>query len=250
MRRALSVAIVLLSACALRAQIIGRVNRLADGSEQLAIHNNSRNTLVAFVLSVKHVSPDSAPDVDSLRGPLVIFSDSLIDGPAAPLQAGEQRTITRPFLGLPPGSFRNGTHLLEDSILTAGIYSGGTTSGDQILLGRLILRRSNMLQAVETSAAALSNAGGHNIPRSQLIEQFQTLADSLNHWYLPPEQQIGRDLYQSIVGRLLNLPEPQFGAPFPPSDFVRQQLSNLNQLRVRLLASEPNLHEAVVLIGR
>jgi hypothetical protein len=245
-------AIVLVCTCALQAQIIGRVNRLPDGSEQVRIQNNAKKALIAFVLSVKHVAPDTAPDRDSLSGPLVIISDPLIDGTAAPLQAGEERAITTLgfFRRIRPGSFRSGTHLLEESILTAGILADGTSAGDPILLGRLIIRRSNMLQAVETAMAALSSAGSHNVPRRQIVEEFQTLADSLNHWYLPLEQQVGRDLYQSIVGKLLNLPEPRLGEPFPPTDFAAQEISSLNQQRVRLLASEPSLREAAVLIGR
>jgi hypothetical protein len=238
----------------LEAQIIGRVSRLSVSppstiSEKITIQNNAKKTLVAFVLSVKHETPDTVPDKDSLNGPLVIFSDPLIDAKAAPLQSSEERVIT--MLGvLPPGSFSRGTHLLENSILTAGIFTDGTTTGDPILLGRLLVRRSNMLQAVETVVALLSTAGGHNIPRRQLVEEFQTLADSLNHWYLPVEQRVGRDLYQSITGKLINLPEQQIGEPFPPTDFVAQQTSSLNQQRTRLLASEPGLQEASALIGR
>jgi hypothetical protein len=259
MRILISIASVLVCVCSLDAQIAVRVSRLpafppytaaeVDGSETVTIQNNAKKTLLAFVLSAKHETPNTAPDRDSLNGPLVIFSDPLIDTKATALQTGEDRVLT--MLGvLPPGSFRNGTRLLENSMLTAGIFEDGTTIGDPILLGRLLVRRSNRLQAVETVVALLSNAGGHNISRRQLVEEFQTLADSLNHWYLPPEQQVGRDLYQSIVGKLLNLPEPQFGAPFPPTEFVSQQLSSLNQQRVRLLASEPSLKEAAALIGR
>jgi len=254
-------AFVALCASSLDAQIAARVSRLSalppytakelDGSEKITIQNNAKKTLVALVLSVKHESPDTVPDRDSLNGPLVIFSDPLIDKKATPLQSSEERVITMLGVGvLPPGSFARGTHLLENSILTAGIFADGATTGDPILLGRLLVRRSNMLQAVETAVALLSTAGGHNIPRRQLVEEFQTLADSLNHWYLPVEQRVGRDLYQSIVGRLINLPEQVIGAPFPPTDFVTQQLSSLNQQRTRLLASEPGLQEASALIGR
>jgi len=252
MKRVSAAAIVLVCSCALQAQITSRVNRLADGSEQVRIQNRANKALIAFVLSVKYVAPETAPDRDTLSGPLVIFSDPLIDEAAAPLQIAEERMI--PALGLrvrlPPGSFRSGTHLLQDSILTAGILEDGTSFGDPILLGRLIIRRSNMLQAVETAVAALSNAGSHNATRRQVVEEFQTLADSLNHWYLPLEQQVGRDLYQSIAGKLLNLPEPRLGEPFPPTDFAVQEISSLNQQRVRLLASEPSLRDAAVLIGR
>ena len=259
MRTVIAIASVLVCACSLEAQITARVGSIPvvppytvtelRGSERIVIQNNAKKTLTAFVLSVKHISPDTVPDRDSLSGPLVTFSDPLIDIKATPLQSGGERVMT--MLGvLSPGSFQSGTRLLENSILTAGIFEDGTTSGDPILLGRLLIRRSNMLQAVETAVALLSNAGGHNVPRRQLLEEFQTLADSLNHWYLPPEQEVGRDLYQSIVGKLLNLPEPKFGSPFPPTDFVAQETASLNRQRVRLLASEPSLQEAAVFIGR
>ena len=230
-------------------QVLRNRDKQSTRWEKVTIQNNAKKTLVAFVLSLKLEPSDTAPDRDSLNGPFVIFSDPLIDAKATALQSGEECAIT--MLGvLPPGSLVRGTHLLENSILTVGILADGTTIGDPILLGRLLVRRSNMLQAVETAVALLSNAGSYNIPRRQLVEEFQTLADSLNHWYLPVEQQVGRDLYQSIVGGLLNLPEPQFGAPFPPTDFVAQQTAILNQQRARLLASEPSLQDAAVLIGR
>jgi hypothetical protein len=251
MRTVISIASAFVCALSLDAQIVGRVDRRPDGTEQIWIRNSSTKQLAAFVLSVKHISP-ARLDTNSLNGPLVVFSDPLLlDTTVIPLPSGEERTIT--MLGiqqLPRGSFMNGTHFIEQSILTAGIFEDGTSIGDPILLGRLIVRRSNMLQAVETAVALLSNAGGHNISRRQLVEEFQTLADFLNHWYLPPEQQVGRNLYQSIVGKLLNLPEPQFGSPFPPTDFVAQVTASLNRQRVRLLASEPSLQEAAVFIGR
>ena len=244
-------AMVLVCACALQGQIVGRVRRMANGPEQITIQNNGSKALIAFALSIKRLAPDFHPERDSPSEPLVIFLDPLIDTTRAPLKAGEERPVgALGALRVPLGSFLNGTHFLEESILTAGIFEDGTTTGDPILLGRLIVRRSNMLQAVETAVAALSDAGSHNIPRRQVVEEFQTLADSLNHWYLPWEQQVGHDLYESIVGKLLNLPEPQLGEPFPPTDFVVQQMSSLNQQRVRLLGSEPNLREAAVFIGR
>src|SRR5215472_3966448 len=106
-------ATVLFCTCALEAQIISRVNRLAAGTEQVRIQNSASKALIAFVLSVKHVAPETAPDRDALSGPLVIFSDPLIDEAAAPLQIAEERMIPSRGLRLPlpPGSFRNGTHL-------------------------------------------------------------------------------------------------------------------------------------------
>jgi hypothetical protein len=244
MRTVISIASVLVCACSLNAQIVGRVNRLPDSRDQVMVRNNSTKSLLAFAVSVNHTPSKT----ESLNGPLVIFSDALIDVTATPLQTGEERVVR--MTGIPPGMFAGGLRLLGESIVTAGILADGTTTGDTILLGRLIIRRSNMLQAVETAMGVLQDAGKRNIPRDQIIQQFQRLADSVSHWYLPPEQHVRQGLYQSIVGTLINLPEQQTGSPFPPTDFVAQEIEVLSRQRVRLLESEPSLQEAAVLIGR
>ncbi|HLJ14602.1 MAG TPA: hypothetical protein VKV15_08915 [Bryobacteraceae bacterium] len=131
--------------------------------------------------------------------------------------------------------------IFERPIVTAAIFADGTTIDDAALLNRLTVRRCNMLPAVETDLEMLSDAGGRNVPPRQWIEQFRTLADSVSHWYLPPEQQVGRSLYPSTIGKLMNLPEELGGSPLPPTIFVAQETAALNVQRVTLSGSQSNL---------
>ena len=244
MQRVGLLALVAASAFSLNAQIATTVNRARDGMDELRIQNNSATSLVAFVVTVKQ-APRSPYSPDP---PFVVFSDPLIEPAAKPLLAGEERVLMR--RGAPPSRGPSVGRLLEEPIVAAGIFADGVTSGDAALLTRLVLRRSNMLLATETALEILLDAGRHNIPRNQMIRQFRTMADSLNRWYLPPEQQAGRGVYQSIVGKLMNLPEVRAGAPFPPADFVAEETATLNQQRVRLLGSQPRLSDAAFLGAR
>ena len=67
------------------------------------------------------------------------------------------------------------------------------------------------------------------------------LANSLDRWYIPREQQVGRSVYQSIIAKLMDLPAVQEGSPFPPSSFVAQEVATLHQKRVALMQSQPSL---------
>src|SRR5262249_53936729 len=131
--------------------------------------------------------------------------------------------------------------LSQHTITTAAVFADGTTSGDTGLLTRLMLRRSNMLLAIELTLEIESEAGRRNVPRKHLIEQFKSLADSARRGSLLPEQRTGLDLYLSMIEKLMNLPEPKDGAPFPPTDFVERETAFLRQRRVPLIESPPSL---------
>jgi hypothetical protein len=259
MRTVVLVASVLACAFSLKAQITTTFNRLPDGLDEVRIRNNSATSLVAFVVSVKQAprSSDSPPalDLGASNAPFVVYSDPLIEPGARPLPPSEERvaTVSGVAFTLDPLGRRLlppfGRRLLGDSILTAGIYADGTTTGDAALLARLLSRRSNMLQAVEMALEMLSDAGRHNVPRDQLTEQFKKMAGFVSHWYLPPEQQVGRGLYQSIIGKLINLPDEPLGSTFPPSAFVAEETAMLNRQRVTLLESQPSLADTAF-IGR
>ena len=220
------------------AQITTTLNHLPNGTDEVTIRNRFPKMLTAFVVTVKQPPRDAG----SSQAPLVVYSDPLIEKDAMPLLPGEERKVI--MRGVAPWVDSHGQHFLEEPIISAGIFPDGTTTGDPALLAGLILRRSNMLLAIETTLDILSDAGRRNIPRNQMIEQFKKLTESLRRWYLPPEQQIGILVYQPIIARLMNLAEGPIGSPFPPSTFVAEETAMLTQQRIRLLESEPNMVDA------
>jgi hypothetical protein len=203
-------ALVLACAFSLNAQISGTLHHRPDGLDEVSIRNNSTDSVVAYVIAVKRVPHDR----NSGNAPWVMYSDPLI-GPLIDLglSPGEERSAMN--IGMNPGVNTPGQRFLQEPVVTAGILADGTVIGDSALVAGLVLRRSNLLLAVETTLETLSDAGRRNIPRTQLIDQFKKMADSLRRWYLPPEQQVGLRVYQSMIGKLMNLPDVQYGSPFP-----------------------------------
>ena len=248
MKAGTAVASVLACGFVLDAQIAVTLNSLPDGSHQIKLRNNSAMSLVAFGIAAKQVTRSAATS----NTPFVVYSDPLID-PAVrfaseplpqatqPLLPGEERVVEGLIMG---GRIRTpvfGKRVFEEPIVAAGIFDDGTTTGDAALLTRLMLRRRNMLLAVETALESLVEAGRRNIPRDQLIGQFKKMAASVHRWYLPREQQVGHAVYQSVISKLMDLPEGPVGAPFPPTAFVDRETATLNRQRVALLESQPSL---------
>jgi hypothetical protein len=244
MNAAISLASVLACAFSLDAQITATLNRLPDGSTQVNVRNDAAVSLSAFALSVNYVSERPTSDA-----PIVVYVDPVIDMfPAANLRV--ERMATGPLLPnqeftmLPEHMIavsRLGARPLFDQPITAGIFADGKTTGDTALLSRLMLRRSNMLLAVDTTLESLAEAGRHNVPRDQLIKQFRKMVDSMDRWYVPSEQQVGSRLYQSMIGKLMDLPEVPAGSPFPPTPFVERETAMLTLQRATLSESQPSL---------
>jgi len=239
-------------ACAfsLDAQIETILSRSSDGSTDIKIRNNSGASLVGYAIRVNRVASSAVS-----RGPLVEYYDPAIDPEIKPLAPSETRTISHIMLICAPEGRRvdlanerdKRDFVCElDQPMTAGILADGSTTGDAALLARLLLRRSNMLLAVETTLEILADAGRRNVSRDYLIAQFKKMADSVRRWYLPPEQRIGLGLYQSITGKLINLPDGPVGSPFPPAEFVAAESATLRQRRIALLDSQPSLVDATL----
>jgi hypothetical protein len=153
--------IALLLGCTfwLNAQVIptvtARLTHLSDGTDEVKLRNDSSKSLVAVAVLMAQTTGD---------GPYLISSDTLIDTLARPIEAGEVRTSLYKNFSARSGAPR--IHRLADPVVVAGIFADGTTAGDAGLLARLMLRRSNMLLAVENTLEALSAAGRRNVPGS------------------------------------------------------------------------------------
>jgi hypothetical protein len=227
---------VLPSVLSLNAQISTALNRFPSRSPEVEIQNNSGVNLTAFAISMAPAgnSGDSAPFVYFTDG--AIETDRLATVYDLPLPPNQKCSVPVPS-GLKAG---HQVDLFTPPIIHAEAFADGTTAGDPALLARLLSRRGSMLQAVELAHEVLTDAGKHNVPRGQLIKQFRTMADSLNHWYLPLEQRVGRALFQSVSEELLSLPPSPVGSAFPPTAFVQEQTATLNRQRTTLLAALPS----------
>lgn len=233
----LAAAVFFACASSLRAQIEAGIQRLSTGAPEVRIRNKAAVSLTAFAVALN----PSREAEDQTQ--LVLFFDAVADQ-AAPLEPDQERAVPL-FLRSRPGKPIEDLFALP--VISAGILADGTTAGDAVLLLRLMTRRSNMLLALETTLEILSDAGRRNIERKQLIEQFRKLADSVWRWYVPPEQQVGRSLYQSLMDKLKNVPEGPLGSPFPPTAFVAEETAALNRRRVALLEAQPSLAKATLL---
>jgi hypothetical protein len=257
MRTIVSLAVVLLGcAASLAAQINATLSRLPDGAIEVRVRNDSAIGATAFAIKVDHASGSAVADTRRVvyLDQDTVYVDTAIDIALRALQPKQQQTYRpqlRSHMGGPTAlpqvlsGERKQTLMQVDlskhTVTTAGVFADGTTSGDTGLVTRLMLRRSNMLLAVDLTLEMISDAGRRNVPRDQLIGQFKKLADSVRRGYLLPEQRVGLDLYQSMIGKLINLPELKDGAPFPPSNFVEPETALLRKQRVALVESQPSL---------
>ena len=247
MKPVIAAAFALACALSLGAQITATLKRIPRSSEEIRIRNDFSVSLAAVVVSASLTkTSELATPPDRRQGPLIFYFDSTVDETATPIPP-KQETVVGRGMNVPAKGGGSIAVTFEPPIITAGIFADGTTTGDPELLRRLILRRCNMLQAVETALDILSDAGKRNVPRDLLVNQFRKMADSMNRWYVPPEQRVGHDLYQSMMGKILNLPQEPVGSPFPSDAFVAEETAMLNRQRVELLESQPSLAEAAVI---
>jgi hypothetical protein len=254
MKAGISIASALLCAICLNAQVATTISRLPDGSTEIRVQNNAPVELVALAIVAKIHGSSHAPfeaydDSATRLGPNRETTYQILLTPLAPNKEVKVQVVMlcgtdRDVIAVPPRADKKTRALCElEQPITAAIFADGSTAGEASLLTRMALRRSNMLLAVDTTLDTLSDAGHRNLPRQQLIEEFKKMADALNRWYVVPEQRVGRDLYESIAGKLMNLAEVAAGMPFPPDSFVEQETRVLREQRAVLLQSQASLAE-------
>jgi hypothetical protein len=232
MKLIITVACAVACVCSLDAQISANVDRSPGGLEHISVRNNSKVALVAFVVrATPSALPPEWPVVPSLT-----FFDAL-EGGRDVLAPGDERAMRA--VAVPAGR-----HVFEEPI-AAAIFADGSATGDPELLRLLLSYRSNRLAAIETALETLAEAGQGNVSRDQLVAQFKKMADASRRWYVPEEERSAARVYQSIVDKLVNLPEQELGAPFPPTAFVRDEVASLSRQRAVLLDSQPSLSAAL-----
>jgi hypothetical protein len=218
-----------------------------DGSNEIRVRNDSAKNLVAFAVRATRANgSDLIMLPTATDDSITVYVDSTADERMAPITPGHERIVPMGHILRAPGKGAL-IGIYKPPFITAGIFADGTTTGNAALLDRLIVRRSNVLQAVEISLEILTDAGNSNVQRDHFIQQFKFMADSARRWYVPQDQRVASDVYQSVVEKLLNLPEGPPGSPFPPDAFVAQETGTLNRLRVTLLDSQPSLAEAAAI---
>lgn len=224
--------VISLLACAfsLDAQIEIKRNVLPNGRQEIRLRNDSPVSLVAYAVSTKQAS--------SVYGD--VFLDTVIDPEATTLPPSQERIVNRPFRSRPGQP----AEPAEAPIVSAGIFADGSTAGDPLLLALLMLRRSNTLLAVEMALETLADAERQSTSLYQLIVQFKKMVDSLQRWYLRPEQKIGLLVYEPVLGKLMHMPKRKDGSPDPLAKFLAEETATLRQQRVKLSESQPSLANA------
>jgi hypothetical protein len=253
-----AIALVYVLACAATpasAQITIATRGLDDAATEIKLKNASSQAVLAFALMARPIPTQDGPTFLS-------YQDPAIDDAATQIPPGEERTLPPVAISCAPDVKRSHTEVTKDierartdkeyrrqllcrldKPVVAAVFTDGSSTGDPVLLHGLKLRRGNMLLAIDTSTETLSRAGRRNVPREDLITEFKNLADGLNRWYLPEEQRIGVRIYQSIVAKLMKLPTPELGQPFPPTEFVEQETASLARQRLAIMQSAPSLEQ-------
>jgi hypothetical protein len=240
---------VLLAACAAAAsaQVAATVGLAPDGSTEITLRNDGPVELTAYAIRVTYHTQQ--PEFD---GPIVVYVDPVLDTRPVP-RPPTSRTESGPIAPGGEFTFLAGNMVaynlgrgrpVFDQPIVAGIFADGSTTGDTGLLTLLMLRRSNMLAAVETSLEILTAAAQRGTPPAEVAQQLDTIAATLRHWYLPKEQTVGLELYESIIARVMALPEERADEPSPLSTLVAEERPALLQRRALLLGARPGLAAA------